>query len=103
MEISFQQELLIQRRRPPQHANVDHPRLIFYFYFYFFVVAVVQGIEATVDADESLQLPGSESSALFDMWVNTCPGQGSRTIRTEEAVLITLARLRPHVLGNGVD
>eukprot|EP00752_Nemacystus_decipiens_P003696 g3406.t1 len=63
----------------------------------------VQGIEATVDADESLQLPGSESSALFDMWVNTCPGQGSRTIRTEEAVLITLARLRPHVLGNGAD
>lgn len=54
-----------------------------------------------MDADESLQLPGSESSALFDMWVNTCPGQGSRTIRTEEAVLITLARLRPHVLGNG--
>lgn len=63
---------------------------------------VPQGIEATVDADESLQLPGSESSALFDMWVNTCPGQGSRTIRTEEAVLITLARLRSHVLGNGV-
>eukprot|EP00903_Cladosiphon_okamuranus_P007158 g6950.t1 len=63
----------------------------------------VQGIEATVDADESLHIPGSESSTLFDMWVNTCPGQGSRTIRTEEAVLITLARLRPHVLGNGAD
>ncbi|CAM9482754.1 unnamed protein product, partial [Choristocarpus tenellus] len=60
----------------------------------------VQGIEATVDADETLDLPGSEASALFDAWVNTCPGQGSRTIRTEEAVLITLARLRSHVLGN---
>lgn len=55
-----------------------------------------------MDADETLQLPGSDSSALFDMWVNTCPGQGSRTIRTEEAVLITLARLRQHVLENGV-
>ena len=54
-----------------------------------------------MDADETLQLPGSESSALFDMWANTCPGQGSRTIRTEEAVLITLARLRQHVLTNG--
>lgn len=63
---------------------------------------MLQGIEATVDADETLQLPGSDASALFDMWVNTCPGQGSRTIRTEEAVLITLARLRQHVLGNGV-
>ena len=56
-----------------------------------------------MDADETLQLPGSESSALFDLWVNTCPGQGSRTIRTEEAVLITLARLRQHVLGNGTE
>lgn len=61
---------------------------------------ITKGIEATVDADESLQLPGSDSSALFDMWVNTCPGQGSRTIRTEEAVLITLARMRAHVLRN---
>ncbi|CAN0243507.1 unnamed protein product, partial [Discosporangium mesarthrocarpum] len=60
----------------------------------------VQGIEATVDADETLGIPGSEACALFDAWVNTCPGQGSRTIRTEEAVLITLARLRSHVLGN---
>ena len=32
---------------------------------------------------------------LFDFYVNTCPGQGSRTIRTEEAIPITLANLRP--------
>ena len=31
----------------------------------------------------------------FTHWVNTCPGQGSRTIRTEEAVLVSLAALRP--------
>ena len=37
--------------------------------------------------------PGAE--ARFTHWVNTCPGQGSRTIRTEEAVLISLAALRP--------
>ena len=37
--------------------------------------------------------PGAE--ALFTHWVNTCPCQGSRTIRTEEAVLISLAALRP--------
>jgi len=32
--------------------------------------------------------------------VNTCPFQGSRTIRTEEAVLLTLARMRPYVIQN---
>ena len=41
--------------------------------------------------------PGQESMAagLFDHWLNTCPNQGSRTIRTEEAVLISLAYLHP--------
>lgn len=32
--------------------------------------------------------------------VNICPFQGSRTIRTEEAVLISLARLSPFVARN---
>lgn len=32
--------------------------------------------------------------------VNICPFQGSRTIRTEEAVLISLARLSPFVSRN---
>jgi hypothetical protein len=55
----------------------------------------VAGIEECVDADESLSLPGSQSRKLFDLWVNICPFQGSRTIRTEEAVLIALAKLSP--------
>jgi hypothetical protein len=53
----------------------------------------VAGIEECVDADESIKLPGSQSKKLFDMWLNTCPFQGSRTIRTEEAVMITLSQL----------
>ena len=32
--------------------------------------------------------------------MNICPYQASRTIRTEEAVMITLARMSPHVLQN---
>lgn len=32
---------------------------------------------------------------LFDLWVNTCPNQGSRTIRTEEALLVSLTYLQP--------
>lgn len=55
----------------------------------------IAGIEECVDADESLQLSGAASSTMFDKWVNVCPFQGSRTIRSEEAVLIALAKLSP--------
>jgi len=37
----------------------------------------------------------ADPSVLFDLYVNTCPSQGSRTIRTEEAILISLAALQP--------
>jgi len=60
----------------------------------------VAGIEECVDADETFNLSGKNSKQLFDIWVNTCPFQGSRTIRSEEAVLISLARLRPFILKN---
>lgn len=55
----------------------------------------VAGIEECVDADESIKLPGKDSHKLFDLWINICPFQGSRTIRTEEAVLISLAKFSP--------
>eukprot|EP00562_Extubocellulus_spinifer_P005788 CAMPEP_0178514608 /NCGR_PEP_ID=MMETSP0696-20121128/24105_1 /TAXON_ID=265572 /ORGANISM="Extubocellulus spinifer, Strain CCMP396" /LENGTH=499 /DNA_ID=CAMNT_0020144697 /DNA_START=4 /DNA_END=1503 /DNA_ORIENTATION=- len=61
----------------------------------------VAGIEECIDADESMTLAGKDSRKLFDLWVNICPYQGSRTIRTEEAVLIALARFRPHIAKNG--
>jgi len=35
--------------------------------------------------------------------VNICPYQGSRTIRTEEAVLITLSRLSPFIAKNALS
>ncbi len=41
----------------------------------------LQGLEASVDADQNLDV--SDPSVLFDLYLNTCPGQGSRTIRTE--------------------
>ena len=41
----------------------------------------LQGLEAGVDADPNLEV--AEPSVLFDLYVNTCPNQGSRTIRTE--------------------
>ena len=43
----------------------------------------VAGIEECVNNDEELSISGDQSHTLFDVWVNTCPSQGSRTIRTE--------------------
>ncbi|XP_051041031.1 putative methyltransferase C9orf114 homolog isoform X2 [Phodopus roborovskii] len=59
----------------------------------------LQGLEAGVDADPNLEV--SEPSVLFDFYVNTCPSQGSRTIRTEEAILISLAALQPGLIQAG--
>ncbi|CAC5404731.1 SPOUT1 [Mytilus coruscus] len=55
----------------------------------------VKGLEASLDADEALNV--DDPSLLFQHYLNTCPCQGSRTIRTEEAILITLSSLRPQL------
>ncbi len=60
----------------------------------------VAGIEESVNANKFTALPGEFSRKLFDIWVNICPYQGSRTIRSEEAVFITLARLSPFIAKN---
>ena len=60
----------------------------------------VAGIEESVDADKSTALPDEYSRKLFDVWVNICPYQGSRTIQSEEAVFITLTRLSPFIVKN---
>lgn len=53
----------------------------------------VQGLETALDSDTVLNV--DDPALIFDHYINTAPGQGSRTIRTEEAVLVTLAALRP--------
>ncbi|XP_075942122.1 putative methyltransferase C9orf114 homolog [Anarhichas minor] len=55
----------------------------------------LQGLEASVDTDQHLQV--TDPSVLFDLYLNTCPGQGSRTIRTEEAILVSMAGLRQKI------
>jgi len=51
--------------------------------------------------EDAAQRDGKNSNGrvddLFDMYINTCPEQGSRTIRTEEALLISLAYLQPAI------
>ena len=63
----------------------------------------VAGLEVAVDADpELVQMGVKEPQKLFDHWINLCPGQGSRTIRTEEAVWLGLMGLRDVVLNKSL-
>lgn len=39
----------------------------------------------------------ADPAELFDRYLNTCFQQGSRTIRTEEAILISAAFLQPAI------
>lgn len=62
----------------------------------------VAGIEPAVANDPELVAKGlgkATAHELFDAWVNLVPGQGSRTIRTEEAVEFGLCALKPWVDG----
>jgi predicted SPOUT superfamily RNA methylase MTH1 len=56
----------------------------------------LHGLEAALDNDEVLTV--DDPALVFDHYLNTCPGQGSRTIRTEEAILISLAELRTKLI-----
>uniref|UniRef100_A0A0R3RWM1 Methyltransferase C9orf114 homolog n=1 Tax=Elaeophora elaphi TaxID=1147741 RepID=A0A0R3RWM1_9BILA len=55
----------------------------------------LEGLEAAVEADESINCSTPEE--LFEHYLNVVPGQGSRIIRTEEAIPITLTALRPMI------
>ncbi|XP_068191788.1 putative methyltransferase C9orf114 homolog isoform X3 [Antennarius striatus] len=61
----------------------------------------LRGLEASVDADPNLDV--SDPRLLFDLYLNTCPGQGSRTIRTEEAILVSMATLRQKITAAFMD
>lgn len=56
------------------------------------------GIESCVEGDE--KLPSTRAEELFDAYINTCAHQGSGTIRTEEAILVSLSALHSHILRN---
>ncbi|XP_059148643.1 putative methyltransferase C9orf114 [Physella acuta] len=53
----------------------------------------LKGLEASVESDDKIKT--DDPSELFHHYVNVCPNQGSRTIRTEEALLIALTALTP--------
>lgn len=51
-----------------------------------------------MECDEQIQ--ADDPSLLFNQYVNVLPTQGSRTIRTEEAILIALTGLRNKLKAN---
>lgn len=53
------------------------------------------GLENAVENDDTLTV--DDPSLLFDHYFNVVPQQGSRTVRTEEAVIITLAVLNEKI------
>jgi len=60
----------------------------------------VAGLEVALQNDKALKGKVTQASELFDAWVNLVQGQGSRTIRTEEAVWIGLMGLKGFVDAN---
>lgn len=62
-----------------------------------------QGLEECWRLDRGRKsAEGGDVASLCDAWLNTCPGQGSRTIRTEEALLISLSYLQPALMACGL-
>lgn len=87
-----------ERGQSVQHL-VDDPRLSENKWQHMLLVfGGVAGLEAALLADTELASKGvTDVKDLFDLWVNLVPGQGSRTIRTEEAVWLGLMGIRPFV------
>ena len=54
----------------------------------------LQGLEKAMEREDGQKT----AEQFFQFYINTCPKQGSRTIRTEEAILITLSCLREKLL-----
>lgn len=54
----------------------------------------LSGLEVAIEKDSEIPLGLADAHELCDYWIDCVEGQGSRTVRTEEAITITLARLK---------
>ena len=55
----------------------------------------LDGIEGIIEADESCSFRKESLKSKFNLFVNTTSTRGTRSIRTEENILISLACLGP--------
>lgn len=60
-------------------------------------IGIAQDENRAGSAASNAEQPPHNVCDLFDFYVNTCSAQGSRTIRTEEAILISLAAIKPYL------
>lgn len=77
---------------PNQSVGYNHALIVF---------GGLQGLEEALANDEKLTV--DDPQLLFDHYINVLPKQGSRTIRTEEALLIALAALQEKLLPHQAD
>ena len=71
--------------------SVDVLPLDLQFQHLLIVFGGLNGLEFALENDEAFNV--NDVRFLFDYYINVIPNQGSRTIRTEEAVLISLTKL----------
>jgi predicted SPOUT superfamily RNA methylase MTH1 len=84
----------------PGNRNASGNNVAGSFKHLLLVFGGVAGIEPAVANDPVLVGKGlgkTNANELFDAWVNLVPGQGSRTIRTEEAVEFGLCAVKPWI------
>lgn len=64
----------------------------------------LDGIEGIVEEEESTFMKKEELKNKFDLFLNTTPERGTRSIRTEENMLVSLAVLYPKLraIGNHI-
>ena len=89
------------RKKPYDDSSIKLPSE---FKHLLVVVGGVTGLEPAVELDPVFREKGitkETASDAFDRWINLVPDQGSRTIRTEEAVWLALMGLHPYVSANG--
>lgn len=70
----------------PMSEQFNHALLVF---------GGLSGLEVAVEQDAAIKLDRHTAKDLFDAWINVVENQGSRTVRTEEAIMIALARVTP--------
>lgn len=61
----------------------------------------LDGIEGIVEEEESTFTRKEELKDKFDLFLNTTPERGTRSIRTEENMLVSLAALYPKLRAIG--
>lgn len=92
-----------ERGAPVSHVLDERPHSLPEYKHLLVVFGGVAGIEAAIRNDHQLRqmaIEPTDAEKLFDYYVNLLPGQGSRTIRTEEAVWLGLTSLRGLVESN---